>query len=650
MTEIEDKAGNLILTPRAGEFEIVRTIILERLIRPQRDGGGSGRSVSYHKETDNRGNIDHDIIRLKNWNAVTQDPSNQHYGTCNATINIYRTTSKIMINGRDAQPLKDRILALLHDVSSWQEATDANNNIRATLMKAEDAMGSSEQSINELQVGTRNDGNTPGTVSKIPVPTPKTPKSETKIPANALRHEHESTKTTPEKAPQTAPTPNTPKTSIPTPNAPKNEADKSTLTMPLQILVNIPTSPKHTATAGTANSVEIDEDVGDYIGMMCGEPPMTVNTNDNSGDDVDRADSTDGITCGVCSEVLDDYTEIVMCDICESLLHPECESLNEHEAASQQVKASYICKSCQLLVNTSDSTPESSDHRNDQQQKNDAENSEPENHPVPKQTAKLSAGKSKQTTKSKKTLLKTDTPIEVETANAKMLEDEREKQLKKKEKAMEKRETAIKRAEMELSEQTQQIAALKSFATQLEIKIKTAEEENRLLKIQLLAQTNTTYDEKKETYERSPTKTCNQDIATTQLLTTIASLTQTVATLTLRIDSLAGKVDGKSREEGMRESQYPATSYKMPTLQDYNQHTRAERFEKEAERQGTRESHYPATSYEMSTPQDYNHHTRAEHFEMPTPQDHNQTREEHTSLQHRTTHEKQIKPRLLEAV
>ena len=39
VTEIEDKAGNLILTPRAGEFETVRTIILERLIRPQRDGG-----------------------------------------------------------------------------------------------------------------------------------------------------------------------------------------------------------------------------------------------------------------------------------------------------------------------------------------------------------------------------------------------------------------------------------------------------------------------------------------------------------------------------------------------------------------------------------------------------------------------------------
>ena len=197
-----------------------------------------------------------------------------------------------------------------------------------------------------------------------------------------------------------------------------------------------------------------------------------------------------------------------------------------------------------------------------------------------KQTAKLPAGKNKQTNKSKKTLLKTDTPTDVETANAKMFEDEREKQLKKTEKALEKRKTAIKRAKMELSEQTQQIAALKFFATQLEIKIKTAEEENRFLKIKLLAQTNTTYDEKKETYERSPTKTCDQDIVTTQLLTTIASLTPTVATLTLRIDSLAGKVDGKSREEGVRESQYPATSYEMPTLQDYNHHTRAERFEK----------------------------------------------------------------------
>ena len=54
-----------------------------------------------------------------------------------------------------------------------------------------------------------------------------------------------------------------------------------------------------------------------------------------------------------------------------------------------------------------------------------------------------------------------------------MLDDEREKQLKKKEKLLEKREAVIQRTEMELSEQTQEIAALKSLVSQLEAKMKT---------------------------------------------------------------------------------------------------------------------------------------------------------------------------------
>ena len=89
----------------------------------------------------------------------------------------------------------------------------------------------------------------------------------------------------------------------------------------------------------------------------------------------------------------------------------------------------------QLLVDISDGTLERSVNGNVQKQKTVAENLEPENHPTLKQqTIKLSSGK-KQPNKPKKRLLKTDTPTDVETANAKMLEDERGKTVKEKRKS-----------------------------------------------------------------------------------------------------------------------------------------------------------------------------------------------------------------------
>ena len=119
-----------------------------------------------------------------------------------------------------------------------------------------------------------------------------------------------------------------------------------------------------------------------------------------------------------------------------------------------------------------------------------------------------------------------------------------------------------------------------------------------------------------------------------------------MATLTLRVDSLAGKLNGKSREEENRDSQYPATGYEMPTLQDYNDHTRAESLDMPIPQDynRTREEHTSKIkTHEKQNEQGYNHHTREESIEMPIPQDYNRTREEHTSLQQIKTHEKENK-------
>ena len=420
----------------------------------------------------------------KNWNAVKQDSSHQHYGTCNATINIYGTTSTIMINGRDAQPIKDRILTLLHDVSNSQVTTDVNNGIRAVLMTAGNGVGASGQSVARLQVGIT-DGYTPTprgkhekchdentqnrtlkrentqnrtlkreSISKIPVPTPKTSKSKSKIPVATPR------------------TPILEFKKVVTPMAPTPKTPKSETKIPVSTLK----TPKH-------------EPIMTKPTVAPKTPKPSIDIDTKAGKQVDVKTPRTG---------------------------------NNHMKTQLVVKLS-----------------EENEQSNKSQQR--LENDSPTD--VGTVNAKMLD--------------------DVGTENAKMLDDEREKQLKKKEKILEKRESAIQRAEIKLSDQTQQIADLKSLVIQLEAKIKTAEEENGLLKHQLLAQTNTKCEE--ESNEQSPAKTCHQD-AQTILMTTIASLTQTMTALSLRVDYLARKVDIKTREEGSnQQSKTPSVTTSKQT-------------------------------------------------------------------------------------
>ena len=85
--------------------------------------------------------------------------------------------------------------------------------------------------------------------------------------------------------------------------------------------------------------------------------------------------------------------------------------------------------------------------------------------------------------------------------------------------------TAQKQEEALEKKELQQIVALKSLVAELEAKIKTLEEKNRLLKTRIPAQ--------QVRNEPTTAKTC-QDTLTTQLLPTITSLTETMATLTFR--------------------------------------------------------------------------------------------------------------------
>ena len=164
--------------------------------------------------------------------------------------------------------------------------------------------------------------------------------------------------------------------------------------------------------------------------------------------------------------------------------------------------------------------------------------------------------------------------------------------------------------------------------SQLEAKMKSVEDENRFLKIQIHAQPNTNSDEKKETHEPKQMKSYNHDILTTQLMSTVASLTQTMAALTLRVDTLAGKNNGQTREGGNEESQLTINGPKMSTPQGNNyqekrEHTRTQEITDERQNKREYEILYENEAYDI--PNNYLPHSlifsRPKKQQSDTPND-----------------------------
>ena len=102
--------------------------------------------------------------------------------------------------------------------------------------------------------------------------------------------------------------------------------------------------------------------------------------------------------------------------------------------------------------------------------------------------------------------------------------------------------TAQKQEEVLEKKELQQIVPLKSLVAELEAKIKTVEEENKLPKIRIPAQ--------QARNEPTTAKTC-QDTLTTQLLSTMTSLTETMAAFTFRVDAPTEKLNLKGQEEAL---------------------------------------------------------------------------------------------------
>ena len=129
-TSAEEKSGNFCYEFSTAGFEVFRKTLFDHIHLPRQ---GYSRQVEHIIDTDEENHIVQDTLKMKNWMALDSKLSNAKTGTCSITINLYRTTSKVVINGRDAHLLAPAIKKLLDQLSKSKNIKVANTNLKKAL-------------------------------------------------------------------------------------------------------------------------------------------------------------------------------------------------------------------------------------------------------------------------------------------------------------------------------------------------------------------------------------------------------------------------------------------------------------------------------------------------------------------------------------
>ena len=85
--EIEDRGGNYYVSIQTAAFEVARKCLVEMLHMPK---NGEGRHLEYEPRYDNKGRLTDEVIKIKNWMAVSRmnlKKNTPNIGPCNIVIN-----------------------------------------------------------------------------------------------------------------------------------------------------------------------------------------------------------------------------------------------------------------------------------------------------------------------------------------------------------------------------------------------------------------------------------------------------------------------------------------------------------------------------------------------------------------------------------
>ena len=106
-------------------FEAFRKIILMNVHLS--DTSRPSRHYKYEMQMDQKDNIVQDVLHINSWQALHSTLALGRTGSLSVTINMYRTTSKVLVNGRDSTAMASSINALLNDINSHPEVKAGND-------------------------------------------------------------------------------------------------------------------------------------------------------------------------------------------------------------------------------------------------------------------------------------------------------------------------------------------------------------------------------------------------------------------------------------------------------------------------------------------------------------------------------------------
>ena len=117
------------------EFEVARKSLLDMFHSISSDGSSNSRHLTYEVDKDKLGLIVTEVLKIKNWNILKK--STPFIGECKITIHIDRTTSKFLINGKNAEQLVGLLVPILEDriatVTMKEEINGCNQELQLTL-------------------------------------------------------------------------------------------------------------------------------------------------------------------------------------------------------------------------------------------------------------------------------------------------------------------------------------------------------------------------------------------------------------------------------------------------------------------------------------------------------------------------------------
>ena len=96
---IASKCGNYTIDFSTAAFEIARQVLINSIKKNQDE---ENEKFTLKIDKDKSGNIVSELIQILYWSALHLPIDVDYKGSCSVCIHIYRTASKIMINGKDS--------------------------------------------------------------------------------------------------------------------------------------------------------------------------------------------------------------------------------------------------------------------------------------------------------------------------------------------------------------------------------------------------------------------------------------------------------------------------------------------------------------------------------------------------------------------